>query len=103
MTAIDKLLKKINLEYESMREIWWDMTADELIENAEQIAAVKFIRTNIESCILDDAADYLLSFKNPLEVLMGTLASRYDPMDIAARETFSEMLREIYDKHDLDS
>ena len=45
-TAVDRLVDKINHEYEVMRERWWDMTADELIENAEQITAAKFIRTN---------------------------------------------------------
>ena len=32
MTAIDKIVDKINHEYEKMRESWWDMTADELTE-----------------------------------------------------------------------
>ena len=36
---IDIFVDKINREYETMREKWWDMTADELIENAEKIAA----------------------------------------------------------------
>ena len=101
--AVDKLVSKINLEYEKMREGWWDMTADELIENAEQIAAAKFIRANAGDCILDDAAEYLLQFKNPLEALMDSMAYRYDPMNIAEREIFSDMVDDLYDKHDLDS
>ena len=101
--AVDKLVSKINLEYEKMREGWWDMTADELIENAEQIAAAKFIRANAGDCILDDAAEYLLQFKNPLEALMDSMAYRYDPMNIAERETFSDLVYDLYDKHDLDN
>lgn len=101
--AVDKLVSKINLEYEKMREGWWDMTADELIENAEQIAAAKFIRANAGDCILDDAAEYLLQFKNPLEALMDSMAYRYDPMNIAERETLSDLVYDLYDKHDLDS
>ncbi|MBR1383741.1 MAG: hypothetical protein IJ555_08025 [Ruminococcus sp.] len=73
-TAVDRLIDKINHEYEAMRERWWDMTADELIENAEQITVVKFIKANAESCITDDAAEYLLQFKNPLEALMDSLS-----------------------------
>ena len=103
MTAVDKLVSKINREYEAMRERWWDMTADELIDNAEKIAAAKFIRANAGDCILDDAAESLLQFKNPLEALIVSIAYRYDPMNIAERETFSDLVYDLYDKHDLDT
>ena len=102
-TAVDRLVDKINHEYEAMREHWWDMTADELIENAEQIAAAKFIKANAGKCILDDAAEYLLQFKSPLEALISSIEYRYDPMNIAERETFSDMVYDLYDKHDLDA
>ena len=101
--AVDRLVSKINHEYETMREGWWDMSADELIENAEQIAAAKFIKANINECILDDAAEYLLQFKSPLEALIESIAYRYDPMNIAERETFSDLVYDLYDKHDLDA
>ncbi|MBR1751768.1 MAG: hypothetical protein IJ740_19660 [Ruminococcus sp.] len=101
--AVDKLVSKINLEYEKMREGWWDMTADELIENAEKIAAAKFIKANAGECILDDAAEYLLQFKSPLEALIDSIAYRYDPANIAERETFSDLVYDLYDKHDLNS
>ena len=103
MTAVDKLVKKINHEYEAMRERWWDMTADELIKNAEQIAAAKFIKANIESCILDDEAEYLLGFKEPLAAVIETIMYRYDPQNIAEREWFSDHLYDLLDKRELDS
>lgn len=103
MTAIDKLVDKINHEYEKMRESWWDMTADELIANAERIAAAKFIKANIESCILDDGAEYLLVFKEPLAAVIETIMYSYDPQNIAKREWFSDHLYDLYDKHDLDA
>ena len=96
-------MKKINHEYEKMRESWWDMTADELIANAERIAAAKFIKANIESCILDDEAEYLLGFKEPLAAVIETILYRYDPRNIAEREWFSDHLYDLYDKHDLDA
>ena len=79
------------------------MTADELIANAERIAAAKFIKANIESCILDDGAEYLLGFKEPLAAIVETIIYRYDPMNIAERETLSDLVYDLYDKHDLDS
>lgn len=102
-TVIEMLMKKINHEYEKMRESWWDMTADELIANAERIAAAKFIKANIESCILDDEAEYLLGFKEPLAAVIETILYRYDPRNIAEREWFSDHLYDLLDKHDLDA
>ena len=103
MTAIDKLVDKISHEYEKMRESWWDMTADELIANAERIAAAKFIKANIESCVADDEAEYLLGFKEPLAAVIETIMYSYDPQNIAKREWFSDHLYDLYDKHDLDA
>lgn len=102
-TAIEKLMKKINHEYEKMREHWRDMTADELIENAEKIAAAKFIKANIESCVADDEAEYLLGFKEPLAAIVETIIYSYVPQNIAKCEWFSDHLYDLYDKHDLDA
>lgn len=102
-TAVDRLAEKINREYESMRESWWDMTADELIDNAERIAATKFVKAKIESSVLDDGAEYLLGFKKPLAAIIETIMYRYDPQNIAEREWFSDHLYDLCDKHDLDT
>lgn len=102
-TAVDRLADKINHEYAVMREKWWVMTADELIENAEKIAAVKFVMANASDCVLDDVSEYLLGFKNPLEILAESIMYRYDLRNIAARETFSDIAYELYDKCDLDA
>lgn len=99
----ESLTQKISREYEAMRESWWDMTADELIQYAEQIAAAKFVKENIGSCVCDDEAEYLLSFKEPLAAVMESIMYSYDPQNIAKREWFSDHLYDLYDKHDLDS
>ena len=102
-SSVDRLVSKVNREYEAMRESWWRMTPDELIGIAEQIAAAKFIKANIESCILDDGAEYLLGFKEPLAAVIETIMYSYDPQNIAKREWFSDHLYDLYDKHDLDA
>ena len=102
-TAVDRLAEKINQEYESMRESWWDMTTDELIDNAERIAAAKFVKAKIESSVLDGEAEYLLGFKKPLAAIIETIMYRYDPQNIAEREWFSDHLYDLFDKHDLDA
>lgn len=100
---INHLVDKINKEFETMRERWWGMTADELITNAEKISAAKFIKENIGSCITDDEAEYLLSFDEPLAAVIETIMFRYDPQNIAEREWFSGHLYELNDKHMLDN
>ena len=102
-SSVDRLVSKVNREYEAMRESWWRMTPDELIGIAEQIAAAKFIKANIESCILDDGAEYLLGFKEPLAAIIETILYSYDSQNIAKREWFSDHLYDLYDKHDLDA
>lgn len=102
MDNIQALAAKINREYEAMREGWWDMTADELIASAEQIAAAKFVTENIESCVSEDEAEYLLGFKEPLSAVIETIMYRYDPQNIAEREWFSNCLYDLCDKRDLD-
>lgn len=102
MDNIQALVSKINREYEAMREVWWDMTADELIASAEQIAAAKFVKENIESCISEDEAGYFLSLKDPLEALIDSVMYRYDPQNYAELEWFSNCLYDLCDKRDLD-
>lgn len=101
--VINDLVIKIDKEYETMRERWWDMTADELIQNAERIAAAKFVKENIGLSVCDDEAEYLLSFKEPLAALLESILYRYDPHNIVEREWFSDQIYDLYDKHDLDS
>ena len=99
---IDIFVDKINREYETMREKWWDMTADELIENAEKITAAKFIKENIESCLPDDEAEYLLGINEPLKAVIESIIYRYDPKNIAEREWFSDHLYDMCCRHELE-
>ena len=100
---IDQLMNKVNREYEAMREGWWRMTPDEFIGIAEQIAAAKFIRENLESCVNEDEAEYLLTLKKPLEALIDSVIYRYEPHNIAEREWFSDHLYELMNSHNLDA
>lgn len=101
-SSVDRLVSKVNREYEAMREGWWRMTPDELIGIAEQIAAAKFIRENLESCVAEDEAEFLLTLKKPLEALIDSVIYRYEPHNIAEREWFSNHLYELMNRHDLD-
>lgn len=101
-TAIEILAEKIDREYEQMRENWWDMTADELIENAEKIAVSKFIRGNIRSCVNADTAEYLAKFRSPLNALVESIICSSDPQGIALQERLRAQIDDLYDKQDLE-
>lgn len=100
--AVERLVSKISHEYRSMRERWWDMVADDLIDNAERIAAAKFARENIGSSVSDDEAAYLLRLKTPLATIVETIMFQYDPQNIAQQEWFREHLADICYTQDLD-
>lgn len=89
MNAVERLTEKINREYLTMRERWWDMTADELIENADKIVAAKLIMENFESSITDDEAEYLLGFKAPLAALIDTVNRSVSILSSAAVDNIS--------------
>ena len=101
-SPIEILAEKIEREYEQMRESRWDMTADELIENAEKIAVSKFIKANIRSCVNADTAEYLAGFKYPLDVLVENIICGHDPQGIALQERLSAQIEDMFDKNDLD-
>lgn len=101
-TSIEILAEKIDREYEQMRENWWDMTVDELIENAEKIAVSKFLKANIRSCVSTDTAEYLAKFRSPLNALVESIICSSDPQGIALQERLRAQVDDLYDKQDLE-
>lgn len=70
MNAHETLLEKIGHTYSADMEYWQTLEKDEIINLAEVIAAKKLIYTELqEGDFPDRAYDYLLQFKEPLEIL----------------------------------
>jgi len=97
--AVYALKTKIDAEYESMREAWWNMTPDELIENSGMITAAKFIKENIESCVTAEQAECLASISDPLNTLIESMNFRYDAHGIedikrSCNQLFNESFKE---------
>lgn len=70
MSDVKNLLKlKIDANYAEFKERWLQMSPAELIERCEKLAAVTRMAKELPAYVSKDHAEYLLRFKNPLEVV----------------------------------
>lgn len=98
--VIDKLEHVIGQEYASKHKEWLNLSHEELIEKSDEISAVRFVKDNIQDSFTEDEAEYLLQFKEPLEILVDRITVLNDPNNIAVKEQFSDMVSEMFDKQD---
>ena len=97
---INKLESVIKEEYNNKYAEWLNLSHEELIEKADEISAARFVKDNIQDSFTEDEAEYLLQFKEPLEILVNRITALNDPANIAVKEQFSDMVSEMYDKQD---
>lgn len=98
--VIDKLDAVIKGEYKNKYKEWLNLSHEELIEKADEISAARFVKDNIQDSFTEEEAEYLLQFKEPLEILVDRITALNDPNNIAAKEQFNDMVSEMYDKQD---
>ena len=98
--VIDKLDAVIKGEYKNKYKEWLNLSHEELIEKADEISAARFVKDNIQDSFTEDEAEYLLQFKEPLEILVDRITALNDPSNLAVKEQFSDMVSEMYDKKD---
>lgn len=97
---INKLESVIKEEYNNKYAEWLNLSHEELIEKADEISAARFVKDRIQDSFTEDEAEYLLQFKEPLEILVNRITALNDPANIAVKEQFSDMVSEMYDKQD---
>ena len=61
--------EKIENCYAEYHKQWMRLSAAELIQKAEEIAAVQRMAQEVPNQVSAEQAEYLLQFKNPLEVV----------------------------------
>ena len=98
--VINKLESVIKEEYNSKYAEWLNLSHEELIEKADELSAARFVKDNIQDSFTEEEAEYLLQFKEPLEILVNRITALNDPANIAVKEQFSDMVSEMYDKQD---
>ena len=98
--VIEKLEAVVKAEYKNKYKEWLNISREELIEKADEISAAQFVKDNIHDSFTEEEAEYLLQFKEPLEILVNRITALNDPANIAVKEQFSDMVSEMYDKQD---
>ena len=98
--VIEKLDAVVKDEYKAKYKEWLNISHEELIEKADEISAARFVKDSIQDSFTEEEAEYLLQFKEPLEILVNRITALNDPNNIAVREQFSDMVSEMYDKQD---
>ena len=98
--VIEKLEAVVKAEDEAKYKEWLNISHEELIEKADEISAAQFVKDNIHDTFTEEEAEYLLQFKEPLEILVNRITALNDPANIAVKEQFSDMVSEMYDKQD---
>ena len=67
--AKERLSRKIQDCYDGYYASWLRKTPAELIESAEEIASVRRMLDELPNAVTQEDAEYLLRFRNPLEVV----------------------------------
>ncbi len=65
----ERFVKKIRDNYENFLRDWLTQDAEELVSDAEEIAATKILYNILPDITSSDDMEYLLQFENPLEVV----------------------------------
>ena len=66
------LSASIENNYAEMLDNWLSLSPEELVDEAEDIAAAKLMYLNARYCVRDEDIPQLLRLKNPLEFLVDT-------------------------------
>ncbi len=100
MTKQEILREKILSNYLKYKEKWLKMTPAELIDNCVEVEAVTRMAGDIPNCVTEEEADYLLRFKNPLEVVSDMWIDRFGQENCIPDEELSNILWRLSDTND---
>ena len=93
-----KLIHKIDENYASFKERWLRMQPAELIERCEELEAVTRMADELPSAVTEEDAEYLLRFRNPLEVVSDEWISRNGMHSLIVDDEMSHMLWSLRDR-----
>ncbi len=98
-----QLREKLENCYAEYHRQWMQLPAAELIQKAEEIAAVQRMAQEVPNQVSAEQAEYLLQFKNPLEVVSdGWLAENGSEFSVIDEE-LSHVLWRLIDTGDAES
>ena len=71
---------KMRLCYDAYRTVWLAKSKRELIEQAKEIAIAKTIMQNLSAIRDENAMAYLLTFQNPISIIVDYWQSALNPI-----------------------
>ncbi len=95
--AVKRLKEKIEAGYKEKYAYWMKQSPEWLVEMADEIVAVQQMREELVDYVSEEEAEYLLRFKDPLEVVSDYWADMIDPGGSIGEMLF-HTLWEIRDK-----
>lgn len=98
-SAVERLKEKIEVGYKEQYAYWMEQSPEWFVEMADEILAVKQMRENLAAYVTEETAEYLLRFKDPLDVVSAYWAEVIDPGG-STEEMLFHTLWEIRDKRE---
>lgn len=94
------LKQRVMANYEEFKERWLRMEPGDLIEQCAQIEGITRMMKTLPSSVSDEDAQYLLRFKNPLEVVSDEWISRNGMESLIVDDEMSHLLWALQDRGD---
>lgn len=94
------LKQKVDANFAEYKERWLKMQPSELIDSCEEIEAVTRVTKTLHDIVSEEDAEYLLWYKNPLEVVSDEWIFRNGVDALGADDEMSNILWRILDTKD---
>lgn len=101
-TIKEQLSEKLKSNYDEYVRECLMRTPQELIDNAQRIYFAQQIYKNAADVVNDTEAEYLLQFKNPLDILCDSWESSVSVDMMYADDTFSYLVGNLADRQSAD-
>lgn len=99
-SARTRLKQKVSANFDEYKERWLKMSPSELIDRCKELEAVTRMASELPSAVSDEDAEYLLRFKNPLEVVSDEWISRNGIDSLIVDDEMSHLLWSLQDRGD---
>lgn len=100
LSARTRLKLKVKDNYAEYRGKWLKLSPAELIDRCEELEAVTRMAEQLPDAASEENAEYLLRFKNPLEVVSDEWISRNGIDSLIVDDEMSHLLWSLRDRGD---
>lgn len=100
LSARTRLKQKVADNYASFREGWLKLSPADLIDRCEELEAVTRMAQTLPSAVSEEDAEYLLRFKNPLDVVSDAWISRNGIDTLIVDDEMSHLLWSLQEHGD---